>query len=252
MPAPASHELEVIRAVDVTPHMRRVTLNILPGSDFPTDQASAYFKLLFPVPGQDRPLMRTYTIRAQRGAEIDVDFALHEPAGMASHWAKTAEPGDRIQIRGPGPKKMLNHDADWFLLAGDMTSLPAISVNLAQLPAHARGHAVIEITDPADVQDLARPAGIELHWVHAPSADPSGQRLLTAVQGLDWMAGTPSVWVACEFNSMRALRQHFRDYADIPKSHFYISSYWKMGANEDDHKMAKREDNERWETREAS
>ena len=247
MPAPATRELEVIRATDLTPHMRRVTLGGLKQADFPADQASAYFKFLFPQPGRDKPLMRTYTIRHQRDDEIDVDFALHEPAGLASHWAMTVQPGERIEIRGPGPKKMVNFEADWFLLVGDMTSLPAISVNLAELPADARGHALIEVTDASDIQQLDCPEGIELHWQVAPEPDPSGQRLLEAVAQLNWLAGTPSVWVACEFNSMRALRQHFRQNADLPKSHFYISSYWKMGVNEDDHKTVKRQDTEQWE-----
>ena len=247
MPAPAQRQLEVIRTADVTPHMKRVTLGGLKATDFPADQASAYFKFLFPREGSDKPLMRTYTIRHQREDEIDVDFALHEPAGLASHWAMTVQPGERIDIRGPGPKKMVNFEADWFLLVGDMTSMPAISVNLEQLPDNAQGHVVIEVTDNSDIQPLSHPAGMKLHWIIAPTADPSGQRLVEAVKQLPWLEGTPSVWTACEFNSMRALRQHFRETANIPKSHFYISSYWKMGVNEDDHKTVKRQDNEQWE-----
>ncbi|WP_108163364.1 SIP domain-containing protein [Saccharospirillum sp. MSK14-1] len=247
MPAPAQRQLEVIRTTDVSPHMKRVTLGGLKATDFPTDQASAYFKFLFPREGHDKPLMRTYTIRHQRDDEIDVDFALHEPAGLASHWAQTVQPGERIDIRGPGPKKMVNFEADWFLLVGDMTSLPAISVNLEQLPDNAQGHVVLEVTDNSDIQPLQHPPGVKLHWVIAPSADPSGQRLVDAVKQLPWLTGTPSVWAACEFNSMRALRQHFRETAEIPKSHFYISSYWKMGVNEDDHKTVKRQDTEQWE-----
>lgn len=247
MPAPAQRQLEVIRTSNITPHMKRVTLSGLKAIDFPADQASAYFKFLFPNPDSDKPLMRTYTIRQQRDDEIDVDFALHEPAGLASRWAMTVQPGERINIRGPGPKKMVNFDADWFLLIGDMTSLPAISVNLEQLPENAQGHAVIEVTDNSDIQPLQHPAGVTLHWIIAATADPSGQRLLEAVKQLPWLAGTPSVWTACEFNSMRALRQHFRTTTDLPKSHLYISSYWKMGVNEDDHKTAKRQDNESWE-----
>lgn len=247
MPAPAQRQLEVIRTTDLTPHMKRVTLGGLKATDFPADQASAYFKFLFPRQGSDKPLMRTYTIRHQREDEIDVDFALHEPAGPASHWAMTVQPGERIDIRGPGPKKMVNVEADWFLLVGDMTALPAISVNLEQLPDNAQGHVVLEVTDDSDIQSLKHPAGVRLHWIIAPTADPSGQRLVDAVKQLPWLEGTPSVWVACEFNSMRALRQHFRESTELPKSHFYISSYWKMGVNEDDHKTVKRQDNEQWE-----
>ena len=90
--------------------------------------------------------MRTYTVSAQRDDEIDVDFALHEAEGPASMWARNAQAGDQVLVGGPGPKKLINNDADWFLLVGDMTALPAITVNLAQLPADARGYAVLEVT----------------------------------------------------------------------------------------------------------
>lgn len=79
-------------------------------------------------------------------------LVLHEDAGRASEWAKNARPGGNILIGGPGPKKLLDNTADWCLLVGDMTALPAISVNIEQLPADARGYAVIEVTDESDIQ----------------------------------------------------------------------------------------------------
>jgi len=47
--------------------------------------------------------------------------------------------------------------------------------------------------------------------------------------------------MACEFNSMRALRQHFKQ-KEVAKSHLYISSYWKLDSSEDEHKVVKRQD----------
>ena len=242
MNRPNPRELEVIRSTYISPHMLRVTLGGDAMDDFPADQESAYIKLLFPQPGQSRPLMRTYTVRHQRNQEIDVDFALHETCGPASNWAASARPGDRILVGGPGPKKLLNSDADWFLLVGDMTALPAISVNLALLPADARGYAVLEVTDNADIQTLEHPGNLALHWVINPTPNPDTTPLLDRIRQLPWLEGQPAVWAACEFNGMRALRRYFRQEQPIAKSHLYISSYWKIGSTEDQHKVAKQED----------
>lgn len=242
MAKPEPRELEVLSSRDVTPHMRRITLGGAGMASFPADQASAYIKLIFPTPGEARPLMRTYTVRDHRENEIDVDFVIHDMAGPASQWALDTRPGERILIGGPGPKKLVNEQADWFLLVGDMTALPAISVNLGLLPANARGYAVIEVLDRADIQDLEKPDNLELVWVVNAEPDPDGQVLLNRIRQLDWLAGQPAVWAACEFQSMRALRAFFKQDKAIAKSHLYISSYWKMGISEDQHKVVKRQD----------
>lgn len=247
MAKPAPRELEVIRSTRLTPHMQRITLGGAEINSFPTDQESAYIKLMFPQPGEERPLVRTYTVRQQSDNTIDVDFALHgtsspETQGPASRWAEEAQPGDRILVGGPGPRKLLNPDADWFLLAGDMTALPAISVNLALLPKDAQGYAVIEVVDESDIQALQHPEHIELIWVINPSASDQHYPLRDKIEQLNWLPGQPAVWTACEFNTMRALRQFFKQEKAIPKSHLYISSYWKIGSSETQHKVAKRED----------
>lgn len=241
MAKPPVIELQVLRSEPITPHMRRITLGGKALESFPADQESAYLKLIFPRQGRD-PLMRTYTIRAQRPGEMDIDFALHDHGGPASTWAEKARPGDRINVAGPGAKKRINPQADWFFLAGDMTALPAISVNLKELPENAKGYAVIEVISEEDIQSLPHPQGIELHWQVNPTPDPSGQSLLNRVKALPWLSGEAAVWAACEFSSMRALRQYFKQERKVAKTHLYISSYWKIGATEDGHKLAKRQD----------
>ena len=240
---PAPRELQVIRSTYVTPHMLRITLGGDELAGFPPDQESAYIKLLFPQPGEARPLMRTYTVRHQRATEIDVDFVIHDIAGPASSWALNAKPGDIILVGGPGSKKLINPEADGFVLVGDMTALPAISVNLEQLPADARGYAVLEVHSEADIQPLVHPENVQLHWVINPTPDPEGVTLRNYLSKLLWPQGQVSVWAACEFASMRMLRQYFREQG-VAKSHLYISSYWKIGNSEDQHKVAKRDDAE--------
>lgn len=245
MPRPAPRNLEVLGSTYVTPHMLRITLGGEELAGFPEDQESAYVKLIFPRAGESRPLMRTYTIRHQRDGEIDIDFAIHDNAGPASSWALAARPGDHIEVAGPGAKKMINPDADWFLLAGDMTALPAISVNLESLPQTARGHAVLEVVGESDIQELAHPEGVELHWVINSSPQTEESRILERIESLDWPEDGVSVWAACEFSEMKRLRKYFRQERGIPNSHRYVSSYWKRGFSEDQHKVAKREDAER-------
>lgn len=242
MAKPAPRTLDVIRAEYLTPNMRRITLGGAAMTAFPQAQESAYIKLIFPKDGAEKPLLRTYTISQQRDCEIDVDFALHDVEGPASVWARQARVGDQILVGGPGPKKLINHDADWFLFAGDMTSLPAITVNLSQLPIDARGYAVIEVTTEADIQSLTKPDAVELHWVINPHPQSKSSPLLDKVESLTWLTGQPAVWVACEFHSMKKLRRYCKETREIAKTHLYISSYWKIDSTEDQHKIAKSDD----------
>ncbi|MGB2063738.1 MAG: siderophore-interacting protein [Marinomonas gallaica] len=241
MPKPTSRLLEVIRKEYITINMLRITLGGEALADFPEDQESGYVKLIFPTKDGSR-LMRTYTIRQQRQTEFDVDFALHGDSGVACHWAQHAQTGDQIEVGGPGPKKLISETTDWMIFIGDMTSLPAISVNLAGLPSEAKGYAILEVQTEADIQTLQKPDGIELKWVINPNPGQDSQSLLNHVKTLKWLDGNVAIWAACEFSSMRALRAFFKERSDVEKGNLYISSYWKHGLNEDQHKVKKRED----------
>ncbi|MCV6022346.1 siderophore-interacting protein, partial [Escherichia coli] len=83
------------------------------------------------------------------------------------------------------------------------TALPALSAKIRTLPEEAKGYAVISVISPADIQPLNAPAGRELIWL------TEQQTLADSVRELEWLDGNASVWCACEFDSMRALRQYF-------------------------------------------
>lgn len=239
MARPAPRELNVTNTTQITTHMRRITLGGDGMRSFPQDQTTAYVKLMLGQTSTGKNIMRTYTVRSQRDNEIDVDFVLHEHGGPAAKWAESVQIGDKIILGGPGPKKLLNPNANWYLIVGDMTALPAISGNLEQLDASAVGHAIIEIIDETDIQELEVPEGVEVHWVINPTPGQNRDQLVNFVKNIEWRVGTPSVWAACEFHSMQKLRSYFREERDLDKHSLYISSYWKHGTNEDEHKIAK-------------
>ncbi|NIB38564.1 siderophore-interacting protein [Pseudomaricurvus alkylphenolicus] len=242
MPKHRQYDMTVVRVRDITPNMRRVTLGGEHYGDFPSDSEGCYVKLCFAT-DDDSPLMRTYTIRHQRheAMELDIDFALHGDNGLASAWAMHAQPGETLRISAPGPAKIPETGSDWYFLAGDMTALPALSVNLEQLPADATGYAVIEVTAPDDKQMLSAPKGIEIHWVINPD-DDSSKSFRETIAGLSWLSGEVYVWAACEFESMRALRRYFRQERSVGKREMYISSYWKRGLSEGEHRKVKQDD----------
>ncbi|AAW87893.1 vulnibactin utilization protein ViuB [Aliivibrio fischeri ES114] len=255
---PSPRVLTVLKSVQFTSNMQRITFKAEDLSDFNMESEGGYIKLLFNdnggtdlsgIPDGTRPMMRTYTVRNLRKEqnELDVDFVRHhhanaamtsETGGFASAWAQNAVNGDTISIAGPGSIKGLNAEADWFFLVADMTALPALSAKLEALPTTAIGYAVIEINHSSDKQDLAKPQGIELVWVI--KSDEKG--LTDTVRSQEWKAGRVAVWSACEFNNMRALRTYFRNEKEVDKDDLYISSYWKEGCTEDGHKVAKHED----------
>lgn len=246
---PLPRTVEVIAKQQITPNMLRITLGGPGLAGFPTDSEGGYIKLrLYPGGPETKPVVRTYTIRNQREGEIDVDFVLHQDAsgehGPATSWALSAKQGEPIEIGGPGPAKPMPIGRAFYLVAGDMTAIPAISVNLANLPDDTSGVAVIEIQTEADKQDLDRPAGIGLEWVINPAPGTNSQALSERLRKFDTGISDVYGWAASEFNSMRALRDYLRTDRGLGSDRLYISSYWKAGLSEELHKLAKRSDSE--------
>ena len=200
--------LTVIDKQKLSPNMFRISLGGEALNDFPEGQESGYVKLVFPKISDSgdknggfgflkskKNLMRSYTIRKFNADayQLDLDVVVHGDNGPASAWAIKVAPGEEITVGGPGPTKLADPEADWFFFAGDMTALPAISVNLEKLPANARGYAVLEVIDPADRLDLKVPDNMQIHWVINQHPDMENTILADKVKSLDWLEGEPYV-----------------------------------------------------------
>ncbi|WP_127794550.1 siderophore-interacting protein [Agromyces sp. LHK192] len=193
--------LEVLRRERISPSFVRVTVGGGQVDRFAFRGADQWFRLFLPPAGTElrlpdrdgwggyarllampraiRPVMRNYTVRAFRpagapgatsGAELDIDFVLHENAagdleGIAATWAATCEPGDALGLLDEGVGFDASISARRFLIAGDETALPAVAGVCESLPSDASGVAFIEVPDAADVQEFAHPAGVEVRWL---------------------------------------------------------------------------------------
>jgi len=247
MARPQPRLLSVTKSERLTPNMHRITLGGVKLTDFPQDQDGAYIKFMLPTPEGQKPIVRTYTVRRQLKDALEVDFALHgtrQESGPATEWALNAKTGDEVLVGGPGAAKPLPQGPGPFLLVGDMTALPAISVNLESAPDNATGHVVILIRNEVDKQDLVKPKDMTLEWIVEDNLGANPGLLEEAVRQLPKITDCAYAWVACEFEAMKLLRQYLRTEQKFGKERLYISSYWKHGLVEDDHKQIKRTDAE--------
>ncbi|MBU2662579.1 siderophore-interacting protein [Actinoplanes bogorensis] len=260
-------EAVVTRVEQLTPHMIRVVLG---GEELSRIEAGAftdhYVKILFPRPGvtypepfdlptiretmprEEQPVVRTYTVRKwlPEIPEMWVDFVVHGDEGIAGPWAAAARPGDVVRFMGPGGAYAPEPTADWHLLAGDESALPAIAAALEGMPGGARVRAYVEIESPDEEQKLEVPADAELIWLHRDGR-PVGEALVEAVRGYEFPAGQVHAFVHGEANFVKELRRYLKIEREIPMDQLSISGYWRRGLNEDGWQSSKREWNQQVE-----
>jgi NADPH-dependent ferric siderophore reductase len=194
------------------------------------------------IPEPERPYQRTYTVRAHRSQprEIDIDFALHAQGGPASRWARSARPGDTIDLLGPTGERNGGYSfappaGSRLLLAGDHAALPAIGSIVESLPRDAQGHVFVEVATAADRQHLAAPPGVRLNWLHPRPGEraPTDNPLLAAVRDTDLPRDRGYAWIAGEAGRIRALRRHLKDERGMDRHAIASMGYWRVGHTED-------------------
>ncbi|MFI9121855.1 siderophore-interacting protein [Streptomyces bikiniensis] len=270
--SPKATEARVVHTERITPHMVRLVLGG-PGLDgFDVGEyTDHYVKLLFApegvaypepfdmeriredFPREQWPTTRTYTVRAwdPERRELTIDFVVHGDEGLAGPWAARAEAGDTVRFLGPGGGYAPDEAADWHLLAGDESALPAIAAALERLPAGTRAHAFVEIADAAEEQKLETAAGVDVTWLHRGDR-PVGEALVEAVRTLDFPAGDVHAFVHGEAGFVKELRRHLRLEREVPRERLSISGYWRLGKSDEAWRAIKREWNEQVEREQES
>ncbi|TGN73173.1 siderophore-interacting protein [Streptomyces bauhiniae] len=260
------HSAQVVRTERLTPHVQRIVLGGAGLADFSADTwTDHYVKLLFaPVDGmtypepfdleriqaelprEQWPVTRTYTVRAwdAEHREMTLDFVIHGDEGLAGPWAKRVRPGETLRFFGPGGAYTPDVTADWHLLVGDESALPAIARALETLPPGTPAHAFVEVAGPEEEQKID--SDVEVVWLHRGDR-PVGEALLEAVRALQFPEGRPHAFVHGEASFVKELRRMLRVEAQLPREDLSISGYWRLGHNEDGWQASKPEWNARIE-----
>ncbi|MEU5086812.1 siderophore-interacting protein [Streptomyces sp. NPDC021356] len=260
-----AHTARVVRTERLTPHMQRVVLGGEGLADLPVGTCTDhYVKLLFPAAGvtypepfdmqrireefppEQWPVTRTYTVRAwdPEHRELTLDFVVHGDEGLAGPWSLLVRPGETVRFMGPGGAYAPDPSADWHLLAGDESALPAIARSLEALPPGATAHAFVEVSGPEEEQKID--SDVEVVWLHRGDR-PVGAALVEAVRALEFPAGRVHAFVHGEAGFVKELRRLLRVEHAIPREDLSISGYWRLGHNEDGWQASKREWNARVE-----
>lgn len=255
--------LTVQEVKHLTPQLIRVVLS---GDDLKSFEAGRftdhYVKLSVPPPGAEYsapfdvedirahfpeeqwPRTRTYTV-AEWDPErllLTIDFVYHGDSGVAGPWAAAAKPGDKLQLAGPGGAYSPDPNADWHLLAGDSSVIPAISASLARIPTGVTTHVFVEVDGPEEELALDSPGDLHVTWLHRDRHEGNVDELLTgAVKELDFPEGDVHAFVHGEASSVRALRKHLLGERGIDRERVSISGYWKRRLTEEGWRDNKRE-----------
>lgn len=250
-------ELSVIDAFDISASMRRIVLGgpqlagfrsgdfelpalVTSGFD---DEIKVFFpdpltgELHLPLqrdrviewPRDPRPVSRTYTVRsfdAERG-RLELDFVLHG-TGVASTWARGCEVGDQVHIAGPKMSLLHPQGADWLLIAGDDTAIPAIARWVEELPEGTIAEVFIEVGGPGDEQAIDAGEGVTITWVHrGPVPAGTTTHLADAVRAVAWREGDPFAWVAGETLSIKPIRRWLREERGLSPERVEVTGYWR-------------------------
>lgn len=267
------HTFEVISREQLAPHMIRLVLGGVGFDTFtPGDYTDSYVKIAIVDPDVDivalphpltldsfdvlpehkRPTVRTYTVRSVDDSlrQIAIDFVVHGEQGVAAPWAAAAEPGQPAYLMGPSGAYAPDPAADWHLLAGDESGLPAISAALEALPPNAIGKAFIEVSGPDDEIPLTSPDGVDVHWLYRGgradlvSEDKAGDNapLVAAVKEMLWLPGQVQVFAHGEAQAiMHNLRPYLRKERGVDAKWASISGYWRRGRTEETFRQWKAE-----------
>lgn len=260
-PPRPQHVMEVLGSERVAPSIVRLRIG---GEGFAAFQdngfTDAYVKLWFAKPElgleppydiaalrealapEDLPVTRTYSVRAVHADSFSIDVVVHGDEGIAGPWAARAQPGERVVFGGPGGAYAPDATADWHLLAGDESALPAISRAIESLPPEAVGHALIEVRDASEEIPIDAPAGFAVRWLHRGEPSPATIGLLAeTVAGLEFPEGRVHAFVHGERESIKAMRDELFARRGLTRAQVSISGYWAQGRTEDRFQAEKRE-----------
>jgi NADPH-dependent ferric siderophore reductase len=142
-------------------------------------------------------------------------------------------------MTGPSAGYRPDPAADWHLLVGDESALPAIAATLEALPAGARAVVRLVCDGPEHEVPLESAAQVDLRWLHRSAEEPTP--LPDAVEALDFPAGRVHAFVHGEADEIRAIRRHLLTERGLARADMSCSPYWRRTMTDEAWRAVKKE-----------
>jgi NADPH-dependent ferric siderophore reductase len=225
-----------------TPEHTDAYVNVaIPPADAPYDAVFAPADVREAHDRAHWPARRRYTVRSWDGARLALDVVVHGDAGVGGRWAASATPGDVLVLEGPGGGYRPDPEADWHLLVGDESALPAIAASLEAVPAGRRAVVLLACDGPEHEIDLACPAELDLVWLHRSGTPADAELLPRAVEALAFPDGRVHAFVHGEADEIRAIRRHLLTERGLRRSDMSCSPYWRRTMTDETWRQVKRD-----------
>jgi ATP-binding cassette, subfamily B, bacterial IrtA/YbtP len=237
------HTATVLETIYIAPHFVRVRMESPTLFQDAQAEPAAWLRFWFPDPdGSTTEFQRAYTISESDvpAGRFAVDVVLHDPAGPASKWARTVEPGATIAVMSlMGSSRFDTPDEHpaGYLLIGDSASIPGINGIIGIVPDDVPIEVYLEQHDDNDRQiPVAQHPRLRLHWVSRRDE----KSLASAIETRDWSDWY--CWATPEATTLKHVRTRLRDDFGFPKSEIHAQAYWsagrEMGIRRDDQEAA--------------
>ncbi len=210
------------------PHADSYVNVAIPPADAPYEAPFALDELKA-LPREQRPFRRRITVRRwdAETRRLTLEFVTHGDDGAAGPWAARAQAGDALVFTGPAGAYSPDPGADWHLMVGDESALPAIAASLEAVPPGAPVVVRLVCDGPEYEIALTTPGVLDLAWVHRP--DP----LADAVAALEFPAGRAQAFVHGEAGETRAVRRHLLADRGFDLEQLSCSPYWHRGLTDE-------------------
>ncbi len=224
------HSATVIETVRIAPHFVRVRMTSPTLFEDVDAEPAAWLRFWFPDPdGSKTEFQRAYTISEADVAagRFAVDIVLHDPAGPASLWARTVQPGAAIAVMalmGSSRFDIPDEQPAGYLLIGDSASIPGMNGIIGVVPDDVPIEMYLEQHDDNDTLiPVAQHPRLRLHWV----ARHEEKSLAAAIESRDWSDWY--AWATPEATTLKQVRARLRDEFGFPKSVVHAQAYWSAG-----------------------
>jgi NADPH-dependent ferric siderophore reductase len=206
------YDAQVLRREPLSPHLVRLTLGV--DGFVSTGVPDEWVGLV--VPGQFQ--VRYYTVRSYADRELVLDVVVHD-VGLVTEWASNDCVGDTVVVTEPKGSFDLPADAEWLMLVGDLTAMPAMARIAETVDLPTRIWAEI-----ADDLPGYLPESAEVTWLDAT------RDLADVVADLDWPDTPGYFWMAGESADMRAIRKHLMRDRKLPSTAYDVMGYWRAAS----------------------